>query len=124
MIPGPPPPLLSLPCSIAIIVITIGLQIFIVEVGGRFTSTTGLELKEWGWSVLMGFGSVPVGIVMRFIPVKEDPKSFATFYSNEESGGGDASPRVSSASGEGTGSARASRSGTAATARVIEVASV
>ncbi len=64
----------------AVIIITIGLQIFIVEIGGKFTSTTGLTLESWGWSILMGFGSVPVGIIMRFIPVKEATSSFADYY--------------------------------------------
>jgi hypothetical protein len=64
----------------AIIVITIGVQIFIVEVGGQFTSTTGLTLEFWGWSFLLGAGAWPVGILMRLLPVKEDPKSFANYY--------------------------------------------
>jgi hypothetical protein len=51
-----------------------------VQFGGQFTSTTGLELEHWGWSILMGVGSFPMGIIMRFVPVKEDPESFANFY--------------------------------------------
>ena len=64
----------------AVIVVTIGCQIFIVEVGGKFTSTTGLTLYHWGWSVLFGACSTPLGVLMRFIPVKENPASFANFY--------------------------------------------
>ncbi len=64
----------------AIIIITIGLQIFIVEVGGRFTSTTGLSIEHWGWSIVMGFGSAPVGFLMRSIPVTLDEASFANYY--------------------------------------------
>jgi Ca2+-transporting ATPase len=64
----------------AVVVITIGLQILIVEVGGKFTSTTGLTIEHWGWSILMGFGSTPIGMLMRFIPVKDDPKTFANYY--------------------------------------------
>jgi hypothetical protein len=70
---------------LGIIVITVGLQILIVQFGGDFTSTTGLVLEHWGWSILMGFGSFPVGIIMRFVPVKEDPESFANFYAQSNS---------------------------------------
>jgi Ca2+-transporting ATPase len=66
---------------LGIIAITVGLQILIVELGDKATSTTGLTLREWGWSILMGFGSMPIGVLMRYVPVKEDPESFANFYS-------------------------------------------
>ena len=73
---------------ICVIVITFGLQIFIVEIGGKFTSTTGLTLYHWGWSILFGVFAAPLGVLMRFIPVKENPTSFADFYSfNDESTG-------------------------------------
>jgi len=68
------------PVFILIIVVTIGVQIFMVEVGGTFTSCTGLTIEFWGWSFLLGAGSVPVGILMRLIPMKEDPDSFANYY--------------------------------------------
>jgi hypothetical protein len=110
---------LPLPRSMVIIFITIGLQIMIVEVGGRFTSTTGLQLREWGWSVLMGFGSVPVGILMRFIPVKEDERSFAVFYSDTNVlADRERSPRTSG--GAASGGDRSHR-GTTATTKVVEV---
>jgi hypothetical protein len=64
----------------AIIIVTIGVQIFVVEVGGDFTSCTGLTLEFWGWSFLLGAGAWPVGILMRLIPVKEDPRTFANYY--------------------------------------------
>jgi len=67
-----------------IIIITVGLQIFIVEVGGKFTSTTGLTLKHWGWSILLACFTTPLGVLMRLIPVKESKKAFADFYSNHE----------------------------------------
>ena len=44
-----------------IIIITVGLQIFIVEVGGKFTSTTGLTLLHWGWSVMFGAFAAHLG---------------------------------------------------------------
>jgi magnesium-transporting ATPase (P-type) len=67
------------PMFMAIIFITLGLQIFVIEVGGEFTKTAGLTPKQWLISSALGFITVPVGILMRFIPVKEDPKSFAGY---------------------------------------------
>jgi hypothetical protein len=51
-----------------------------VQIGGRFTSTTGLTLTHWGWSFLLAAGTIPVGVLMRFIPVEENPASFADYY--------------------------------------------
>ena len=76
--------LLKNPIFGIIIIITVGLQIFIVEVGGKFTSTTGLTLKHWGWSILLACFTTPLGVLMRLIPVKESKKAFANFYSNHE----------------------------------------
>lgn len=55
---------------------TIGLQIMLIEVGGEFIKTSPLSLELWGYSVLMGFLSLPVGVLMRYIPVDEDPDTF------------------------------------------------
>jgi len=74
---------LTNPTFILIIVVTIGVQIFMVEVGGTFTSCTGLTIEFWGWSFLLSAGTVPVGLLMRFIPGEEDPKSFANYYNIE-----------------------------------------
>ena len=52
-----------------------------------FTSTTGLTLEFWGWSFLLAAGTWPLGIMMRYIPVTEDPKSFADYYGIGEKGG-------------------------------------
>ncbi len=74
--------LLTNPIFLGVIVVTVGVQILVVEFGGKFTSTTGLSLVHWGWSALMAFGTTPVGVLMRFIPVSENPDSFADFYSS------------------------------------------
>ncbi len=68
------------PIFSAVIFVTIGLQIFIVEIGGKFTSTTGLSLQHWGWSVLLACFTMPLGMAMRFIPITESKASFADFY--------------------------------------------
>lgn len=64
---------------LTVIVITVALQVFIVEVGGAFTKTTGLSFELWIWSVIMGSVALPIGFLMRFIPVEEDPRSFAGY---------------------------------------------
>ena len=61
----------------AFIFATIGLQFFIVEVGGEFTKTTGLSWELWLWSIALGLIALPLGVLMRFIPVKESAASFA-----------------------------------------------
>lgn len=66
------------PIFIAVIVITIALQVFIVEVGGLFTKTSGLTPTQWVITSAIGACALPVGILMRLIPVVEDPSSFAS----------------------------------------------
>lgn len=64
------------PIFIAVIFVTAGMQAFIVEVGGSFTKTTGLTGHQWLVSIAFGALAFPIGFLMRFIPVKEDPESF------------------------------------------------
>jgi magnesium-transporting ATPase (P-type) len=63
----------------AIILITIGLQIFIIQVGGEFTRTAGLTPYQWIISALLGAISLPLGIVMRFIPITESMTVYAGY---------------------------------------------
>ncbi|KAJ0408386.1 hypothetical protein P43SY_003112 [Pythium insidiosum] len=62
---------------LSIIVITIVVQVLLAEFGGNFTKTSGITVRQW----LMCFGygalSLPVGILMRFIPIEESPRAFA-----------------------------------------------
>ncbi|OQR81907.1 calcium-transporting ATPase [Thraustotheca clavata] len=60
-----------------ILIITGVVQALFVEFGGDFTRTTGLSLMNWIYSVLLGAVSLPLGILMRFIPIQEAPWSFA-----------------------------------------------
>mmetsp|Transcript_3446 Transcript_3446/g.8007 ORF Transcript_3446/g.8007 Transcript_3446/m.8007 type:complete len:1159 (-) Transcript_3446:319-3795(-) len=66
------------PIFAAVIVITVGLQIFIVEVGGLFTKTSPLNVTQWLVSAAIGLVALPVGLLMRLIPATEDPASFAS----------------------------------------------
>ena len=57
---------------------SLGLQIFLIEVGGDFVKTSPLTLYQWLITIALGFISVPIGMLMRLIPVNEDPDSFFT----------------------------------------------
>ena len=57
---------------------TLGLQIFLIEVGGDFVKTSPLTLIQWLITIALGFIGVPVGMLMRLIPINEDPNSFFT----------------------------------------------
>ena len=59
-------------------IVTFGLQIFLIEVGGDFVKTSPLTLIQWLITIALGFISVPVGMLMRLIPIDEDPNSFFT----------------------------------------------
>jgi hypothetical protein len=54
-----------------VIMFTVIAQWLIVEYGGDFTQTYPLNWEEWKYTVALGAGSLPVGFVMRWIPVTE-----------------------------------------------------
>lgn len=53
---------------IAILLIMIGGQTMIVFVGGVAFSVTRLNGPQWGYSIVLGFLSLPVGMIIRLIP--------------------------------------------------------
>jgi len=55
-----------------ILFIIAGLQILMVEVFGPFAKTEPLTWQEWLICVAFGFGSLPVGFLLRAIPVDEE----------------------------------------------------
>lgn len=61
---------------LAVSAFTIGCQIFLVQVGGEFVKTAPLTLYQWAVTIGLGALGIPIGILMRFIPVEEDPNSF------------------------------------------------
>ena len=63
---------------IIVSLMSLGLQIFLVQVGGDFVRTSPLTLNQWLITIGLGALGIPVGIFMRFIPIKEDPNSFFT----------------------------------------------
>jgi magnesium-transporting ATPase (P-type) len=71
---------LTNPLFVGVIFSTTVLQIIMVELGGNVIGTSGLSLEHWGINILFGLLSIPVGLLMRFIPVENSPKSFASYY--------------------------------------------
>ena len=65
------------PMFVVVIIFTIIAQWFIVEYGGDFTQTYPLSFEEWEITFMLGAMSIPVGYLMRLIPIDEDPNSFA-----------------------------------------------
>ena len=65
------------PMFLMVIFFTVICQWCIVEFGGDFTQTCPLTFDEWRLTVGLGAFSLPVGFLMRLIPVDEDPDSFA-----------------------------------------------
>ena len=61
--------------------VTVALQVMLIEVGGAFLKTSPLSMQQWLITIGLGALAVPVGILMRFIPVEEDPESF---FDNDE----------------------------------------
>jgi Ca2+-transporting ATPase len=65
-------------------IVTIGIQIFLIEVGDEFVKTAPLTWDQWLVTVALGAIGLPIGVLMRFIPVKEDPNSFFDNSRKEE----------------------------------------
>jgi hypothetical protein len=65
------------PLFIGIIVFTSVAQFGLVEFGGEFIRTSGLTLDQWIKCILLGSMSLPLGGLMRLIPIKDSPEDFA-----------------------------------------------
>jgi P-type Ca2+ transporter type 2C len=65
------------PMFLCVIFFTVVAQWLIVEFGGEFTQTYPLSFEEWRITAALGAVSIPLGWLMRQIPVSEDPSSFA-----------------------------------------------
>lgn len=62
---------------ISIILFTVGAQFCIVQYGGDFVRTVPLDYEQWVKCVLLGALSLPLGGLMRLIPVSENKRDFA-----------------------------------------------
>jgi Ca2+-transporting ATPase len=65
---------------IAILFIMIGGQTMIIFVGGVAFSVTRLNGTQWAISIVLGFISLPVGVVVRLIPDELVRKSIPAFF--------------------------------------------
>jgi hypothetical protein len=72
------------PIFVGVVVLTVSMQAFLVQVGGSFVQTAPLNGTQWITTILLGAIALPVGFVMRFIPVTEDPESFASMETQNE----------------------------------------
>jgi Ca2+-transporting ATPase len=45
------------------------LQVFLVEIGGDFLQTSPLTISQWLITIVLGFIGIPIGMLMRLIPV-------------------------------------------------------
>lgn len=55
----------------AVIVITVILQVLLVEFGGPFTQTSHLSARMWLGCLVFGFVVLPYGLLLRFVPVPD-----------------------------------------------------
>ena len=65
---------------IAILLIMIGGQTMIVFVGGVAFSVTRLNGPQWGYSIVLGFLSLPIGMIVRLIPDELIRKCVPDFF--------------------------------------------
>jgi len=70
--------LFSNPIFVSIIIVTVAVQYGLVEYGGDFFKTTSLDADQWMKSVLLASLTLPMGCVMRLLPISEGEDSFAT----------------------------------------------
>ncbi|KAJ3452498.1 cation transporting atpase [Anaeramoeba flamelloides] len=57
---------------VGIIVITVIVQFIVVQFVGTFFYTEPLTAMEWFWCIFLGFISLPLGLLFRYIPVPDD----------------------------------------------------
>jgi magnesium-transporting ATPase (P-type) len=64
------------PMFLIVSVVSAGLQVFLVEVGGEYVKTTPLNWSQWLITIALAAITLPLGALMRYIPIEEDPNSF------------------------------------------------
>eukprot|EP00008_Paramoeba_atlantica_P013334 CAMPEP_0201482814 /NCGR_PEP_ID=MMETSP0151_2-20130828/7063_1 /ASSEMBLY_ACC=CAM_ASM_000257 /TAXON_ID=200890 /ORGANISM="Paramoeba atlantica, Strain 621/1 / CCAP 1560/9" /LENGTH=967 /DNA_ID=CAMNT_0047865677 /DNA_START=47 /DNA_END=2950 /DNA_ORIENTATION=- len=57
------------PIFVGVIAVTVFLQFLIITFGGVAFHCVPLDFEEWVITVLIGFGSMPLGLILRVIPV-------------------------------------------------------
>lgn len=69
--------LMSNPLFIMIILLTLFVQVLLAEFGGDFVKTSRISFMHWLVCLGLGALSLPIGFMMRLIPVTESPDAFA-----------------------------------------------
>ena len=74
-----------------VVAFTVVAQYVIVEYGGDFTKTVPLTAEEWYRTVGLAAVTIPLGVIMRFLPIREDPNDsaapgFIALGNNEDEG--------------------------------------
>lgn len=54
---------------VSVVGATVVFQVIIIEFLGTFASTSPLTMKQWYYSVLTGFFSMPIAVLLKMIPV-------------------------------------------------------
>ena len=67
----------SNPMFLAVVGFTVLARVGIVECGGDFTRTSHLSPEQWARTVGLASVTLPLGVLMRFVPVSEDGADFA-----------------------------------------------
>jgi len=57
---------------IGVVFFTVVVQVLIVEFGGQFSNTVPLNLIQWVFCIVIGSISLPIGMLLRFIPVPKE----------------------------------------------------
>ncbi|KAF9592479.1 hypothetical protein IFM89_015050 [Coptis chinensis] len=65
---------------VGVMVATVVFQIIIVQFLGTFASTVPLNWQLWLFCVLVGFASMVVAVIVKFIPVKEGKQTFTNMH--------------------------------------------
>eukprot|EP01119_Soliformovum_irregulare_P015406 TRINITY_DN4331_c0_g2_i2.p1 TRINITY_DN4331_c0_g2~~TRINITY_DN4331_c0_g2_i2.p1 ORF type:complete len:354 (-),score=133.06 TRINITY_DN4331_c0_g2_i2:60-1121(-) len=60
---------------LGVIFITVTVQSLIVQFGGEWTETVPLNAYQWMFSVGVGALSLPLGFLLRFVPIKNAPEN-------------------------------------------------
>ena len=69
---------------LSVIVSTVAFQVIIIEFLGTFASTVTLDWQLWVLSILIGFISMPVAVVLKCIPVESKTKHHTKHHDGYE----------------------------------------
>lgn len=104
------------PCFLAVIAFTVLAQFALVTFGGSFTQTVPLSARQWLCTVTLGACSLPVGVLMRFLPAPLDDEDDENDESNKHSDGSSSKRR-----GRRSGAPTTAATSTISPAKAVEL---